>query len=235
MAVCGVHVHGGMRGFLSVPNTALVKSEGLSFEELALVEPLAIGAHSLQRAAVQQGEFVLVVGAGPIGLGIIELARIAGAQVIAIDINEGRLHFCKDRLGVAYAVNPATTDAGVIIKEVTKGNMPTLVIDATGSQQAINRSFAYMAHGARYVLVGLHKGEITFSHPEFHKREATLMSSRNALRCDFEHVIRCMKQRLINPEHYITHRLMFDEVKETFHNLLDPEKGVIKAMIHMPD
>lgn len=233
MAVCGVHVDGGMRGFLSVPNTALVKGEGLSFEELALVEPLAIGAHSLQRAAVQPGETVLVVGAGPIGLGTMELARIAGAKVIAMDINEDRLRFCREQLHVAHTINPATADANAELRNLTGGDMPTVVIDATGSQRAINGSFAYMAHGARYVLVGLQKGEVSFSHPEFHKREGTLMSSRNALRSDFEHVIDCMRKGLINPANYITHQLRFDEVKESFHQLLQPEMGVIKAMIHM--
>src|SRR5688572_5359687 len=86
--VRGVHQHGGMVEYLSVPSYSLLHGEGLSFEELALVEPLAIGAHGIRRANVQKGEFVLVIGAGPIGLGIMEFARISGAQVIAMDIND---------------------------------------------------------------------------------------------------------------------------------------------------
>ena len=111
--------------------------------------------------------------------------------------------------------------------------MPTVVIDATGSQKAINHSFQYMAHGARYVLVGLQKGEISFSHPEFHKREATLMSSRNATRADFEHVIHSMKKGWVEPANYITHRVNFDQVKDEFHSWLNPENGVVKAMVEM--
>jgi threonine dehydrogenase-like Zn-dependent dehydrogenase len=88
-----------------------------------------------------------------------------------------------------------------------------------------------MAHGARFVLVGLQKGEISVSHPEFHKREATLMSSRNATRQDFEHVIACMKNGLIDPQTYITHRVGFDEIKRDFESWLKPETGVIKAMV----
>ena len=80
MQVCGVHLDGGMRNYLSVPNYSLIKGDGLSFEELALIEPLAIGAHSIQRAGVKKDEFVLVIGAGPIGLGIMEFARIAGGK-----------------------------------------------------------------------------------------------------------------------------------------------------------
>jgi len=79
--------------------------------------------------------------------------------------------------------------------------------------------------------VGLQKGEISFSHPEFHKREATLMSSRNATRADFEHVIRSMKQGLVNPATYITHRVSFEQVKDEFASWLDPASGVIKAMV----
>ena len=111
--------------------------------------------------------------------------------------------------------------------------MPMVVIDATGNLKAINSAFQYMAHGARFVLIGLQKGDITFSHPEFHKREATLMSSRNATRKDFEHVMASMKNGLIDPKTYITHRVYFDEVKSNFESWLDPETGVIKAMVSL--
>jgi len=229
--VFGVHIDGGMAEYVSVPSYSLVHGEGLSEDELALVEPLAIGAHGVARADVQPGEFVLVVGAGPIGLGIMEFARIAGAKVIAMDINENRLNFCKEKLKVHYTINAATEDVNEALKAITNGDYPTVVIDATGSLRAITNAFPYMAHGARYVLVGLQKGDISFSHPEFHKREATLMSSRNATRADFEHVIACMKKGLVDPTNYITHRVAFSEVKDEFAGWLDPANGVIKAMV----
>ncbi len=231
--VCGVHIDGGFADYLSVPSYSLLHGEGLSYDELSLVEPLAIGAHGVRRAGVLPGEFVLVVGAGPIGLGIAEFARIAGGNVIVMDINEGRLAFCRDHLQVPYTINPITQDSMEQLKTITNGDMPTVVIDATGSLKAINNSFQFMAHGARYVLVGLQKGEITVSHPEFHKREGTLMSSRNATRADFEHVIHSMKKALVNPANYITHRVRFDEVKDEFASWLKPETGVIKAMVQL--
>ena len=235
MQVCGVHVDGGMAEYLSVPSSSLLHGEGLSFDELALVEPLAIGAHGVRRAAVEKDEFVLVIGAGPIGLGTMEFARIAGARVIALDINEQRLQFCKEKLKVAYAVNALAPDVIEQLKEITNGDMPTVVIDATGSLKAINNAFQYMAHGARYVLIGLQKGDISFSHPEFHKREGTLMSSRNATKQDFEHVITSMKKGEVKPTTYITHRVGFDNVKEEFESWLNPARGVIKAIVEMPD
>jgi 2-desacetyl-2-hydroxyethyl bacteriochlorophyllide A dehydrogenase len=235
MQVCGVHVDGGMVEYLSVPSSSLLHGGGLSYDELALVEPLAIGAHGVRRAAVEKGEFVLVIGAGPIGLGTMEFARIAGANVIALDINEQRLSFCKEKLKVAYTVNASATDVTKQLMEITNGDMPTVVIDATGSLKAINNAFQYMAHGARYILIGLQKGDISFSHPEFHKREGTLMSSRNATREDFEHVIANMKKGEVKPTTYITHRVGFDSVKEEFESWLNPAKGVIKAIVEIPD
>lgn len=231
--VCGVHSDGGMGEYLSVPTTSLIHGQGLSYDELALVEPLAIGAHGVRRAGVRPGEFVLVVGAGPIGLGIMEFARIAGAHVIALDINEQRLAFCKDRLQVEHTINALAPDVTEQLRHITNGDMPTVVIDATGSLKAINNAFSYLAHGGRYVLVGLQKGDISFSHPEFHKREATLMSSRNATREDFEHVVASMKAGLVQPTTYITHRVPFARVQAEFASWLDPQTGVIKAMVEL--
>jgi threonine dehydrogenase-like Zn-dependent dehydrogenase len=119
------------------------------------------------------------------------------------------------------------------LRQITDGDMPTVIIDATGNLKAINNAFQYMAHGARYVLVGLQKENLSFSHPEFHKREATLMSSRNATREDFARVIDNMKKGEVNPATYITHRVLFEEVKENFAGWLDPANGVIKAMVSL--
>ncbi|MCF0060348.1 zinc-binding alcohol dehydrogenase family protein [Dyadobacter chenwenxiniae] len=229
--VSGVHIDGGMSEYLSVPSYSLVHGNGLSFDELALVEMLSIGAHGIRRANVEQNEMVLVVGAGPIGLGTMEFARIAGANVIALDINDARLAFCREKLGVAHTINALTDNVLEKLNEITNGDMPTVIVDATGNLRAINTAFSYLAHGGRYVLVGLQKGEISFSHPEFHKREATLMSSRNATRADFEHVIGSMKNGLIDPTTYITHRVTFGQVKDEFEGWLDPANGVIKAMV----
>jgi len=231
IAVCGVHADGGMVEYLAVPSHLLIHGEELSFDELALVEPLAIGAHGVRRAGIQPGEYVLVTGAGPIGLGIMEFSRIAGGRVIAMDVNQARLDFCKEKLKVDYTVNAVTDDVTAKIAEITGGDMPTVVIDATGNLGAINSGFGYLAHGGRYILVGLQKEKISFSHPEFHKREATLMSARNAVRADFEHVIASMKKGLVDPTNYITHRVSFSEVGEQFESWLDPSTGVIKAMV----
>ncbi len=231
--VCGVHQHGGMVEYYSVPSHALIHGEGLSLDALALIEPLAIGAHAVRRAGVTKGEFVLVVGAGPIGLGTMEFVRAAGGNVIALDTNHDRLRFCRETLNVKHIINAMDDDVIEKLKSITNGDMPTVVMDATGNLKAINNAFQYMSHGARYVLIGLQKGEICFSHPEFHKREATLMSSRNATRADFENVISLIRQKEIDPTIFITHRVHFDQVKDEFEKWLDPAHRVIKAMVEI--
>ncbi len=232
--VCGVHIDGGMVQYLSVPSSSLLHGEELTFEELALVEPLAIGAHGIKRAAIKQDEYVLIMGAGPIGIATMEFANIAGAKVILMDVNDSRLEFCRQKLNVLQTINPAQQDVLTELKKITLNEMPTVVIDATGNLKAINNGINYLAHGGRYVLIGLQKEEFKFSHPEFHKRETTLMSSRNATKEDFNFVIKCIKSGLINPKAYITHTLQFSEVKDEFKNLINPENHVIKAIIEMP-
>jgi 2-desacetyl-2-hydroxyethyl bacteriochlorophyllide A dehydrogenase len=231
MEVFGVHIDGGMRGYISVPDYALVRGEGLSADELVLVEPLAIGAHGVRRAGIEMGEFVLVMGAGPIGLGTMDFAAIAGGRVIAMDVNPQRLEFCKDTFGIPFTINPMTDNVIERLMEITNGDMPTVVMDCTGNLKAINSGVQYLAHGGRYVLIGLQKEDLVISHPEFHKREATLMSSRNALPEDFEQVVSCIRDGSVSPENYITHKVEFDEMKYQFSELIDPANGAIKAVI----
>lgn len=229
--VFGVHIDGGMSEYITVPSDKLLHGEGLSFEELALVEPLAIGAHAINKAALQKDEWIVIIGAGPIGLATMEFAKIAGGNIIVIDVNDKRLSFCKQTMNIPFKINAAKENAVDKVKEITSGNGATVVVDATGNLTAINNGIYYLAHGGRYILVGLQKENFCFSHPEFHKRETTLMSSRNALRSDFETVIKSIKNKLIKPEKYITHKVGFDEVSERFPGWLKPEQGVIKAMV----
>jgi 2-desacetyl-2-hydroxyethyl bacteriochlorophyllide A dehydrogenase len=235
MRVCGVHVDGGMVEYLSVPTSALIKGDGLSLDELALVEPLAIAAHAVGRAQIQNGEFVLVVGAGPIGLGIVQFCKLAGSKVIVMDIDEQRLEFCRKAIQPDYLINPLRTNAIDEIKAMTNNDMATAVFDATGSLVAINNALAFLAHGGRYVLVGLQSGDFHFNHPEFHKRESTLMSSRNALRADFEHVIACIKEKKLHPLNLVTHRLTLEGLQSGFKDLMASGELIVKAMVNVDD
>ncbi len=231
LEVCGVHIDGGMTKYYSIPSALLVHAQGLSLTELALVEPLSIGAHGIKRAAVQPGEFLLVMGAGPIGLATMAIAGLSGAEIIAMDTNSHRLNFCKTVLGIPHIIHAG--DANIIdqLAQITHGDMPTVVIDASGNRKAINGGLNYLAHGGRYVLIGLQKEELVFSHPEFHKREASLMSSRNATRADFENVIQNILSKKLDPKSFISNRVKFKDAAAGFPVWLNSSGEVIKVII----
>lgn len=231
--VCGVHINGAMVECLSVPDYALVHGNSLSIDALALTEPLAIGAHAIRRAGTIKGKFVLVIGAGPIGLAVMNFAALANANVIAMETNENRLNVCRNVFEITNTINAKDATVKEQLMETTNGNMPEVVIDATGNLNAINNAFELIAHGGKFILVGLQKEKICFSHPEFHKREATLMSSRNATRQDFEQVIYSLENKLIKPENFITHYTTFNKVADEFPSWLNAGNGVIKAMVKM--
>ncbi len=231
LKVCGVHIDGGMVDYYSIPARLLVASGGLSLTELSMVEPYAIGAHGIRRAAIKHGEFVLVMGAGPIGLCAIEFARLHGARLIVTDTNPFRLNFCKTTWGVTHLIHAEEQHIIEQLMDITKGDMPSVVIDASGNRKAINQGIHYLAHGGRYVLIGLQKDELVFSHPEFHKKESTLMSSRNATREDFDNVIYNMQNNLIHPLALISNRVKFGEAAVRFPEWLEPSGQTIKVII----
>jgi 2-desacetyl-2-hydroxyethyl bacteriochlorophyllide A dehydrogenase len=233
LKVSGVHQDGGMAEFFSVPIHALLHAEGLSYDELALVEPLAIGAHGIRRSEIREGEFILIMGAGPIGIACIEFAVMAGARVIVLELQPERLNFCRQFEGLEMVFDGREGHLLEKIAELTRGNMPEVVLDATGNLQAIKNGFEFMAHGGKYVLVGLQKDNISFSHPEFHKREATLMSSRNATKQDFLRVMEAIRNKKIQPLRMINHICEFKNIARDFRDWLDPQKGIIKAMVYV--
>jgi len=226
----GVHCDGGMRDFIAVPVNKLHPSKTLSLEQLALVETLGIGAHAVQRAALREGEFVLVIGAGPIGLSVIQFAQNAGARVIVLDVNEGRLKFCQSQFNAGHALldEPQTLEK---LREITGGDMPTAVFDATGNAESMMRAFKFVAHGGRLVFVGLFQGDVTFNDPEFHRHEMTLLATRNSTSDDFRRIISLMENGKIDTRPWITHRAACLDMPALFESWLAPASGLIKAMI----
>jgi 2-desacetyl-2-hydroxyethyl bacteriochlorophyllide A dehydrogenase len=228
--VIGVHSDGGMQEWIRVPADHLVKTDGLDLDETALVECLAIGAHAVRRAAIQSNEYVLVIGAGPIGLGTMQFAKAEGAKVIAMDLIDDRLSFCKQELGVDFAIN-AANDVQTALAEITGGDFPTVVMDASGNSESMGNALNLLSHGGRLVYIGLFIGDFRLNDPEFHKREATLLSSRNATRADFRHVIDLMKNGMVKAKPFITHRADFTNLGVEFPKWIHPESGVIKAIV----
>jgi 2-desacetyl-2-hydroxyethyl bacteriochlorophyllide A dehydrogenase len=230
LQVLGVHVDGGMREYIKVPITKLHKSSKLSLDQLALVETLGIGSHAVDRAMLGMGEFVLVIGAGPIGLSVIQFAKLADVKLMVMDVNMQRLEFAQQQFGVDYIIN-AQDNPLEQISQITQGDLPTAVFDATGNAPSMMGAFQYVAHGGRLVFVGLMQGDITFNDPFFHRREMTLYASRNALPVNFTRIIGLMEAGRVSTTPWITHRASYAQLVECFPQWVAPESGMIKGMV----
>jgi 2-desacetyl-2-hydroxyethyl bacteriochlorophyllide A dehydrogenase len=230
--VLGVHSDGGMADYICVPEANVIAAEGVALDEAAMVEFLAIGAHAVGRGAVGPGARVLVVGAGPIGIACMIFAGLRGAEVTALDTRADRLAFCAKKIGVAHNLK-AGADVKQALSQLTDGEFFDCVFDATGSAKAMNAGFDFVAHGGAYVLVSIVRDTISFSDPEFHKRETTLLSSRNATRRDFEDVLEALRSGSIPTAALGSHRASLSEAPEMFPLWIRPEAGVIKALIEI--
>jgi 2-desacetyl-2-hydroxyethyl bacteriochlorophyllide A dehydrogenase len=222
ISVLGVHQDGGMTGLLVLPEANLIPSQGLTADECACVEFLAIGAHAVRRAEVSGRDRMLVVGAGPIGLGLALFARLGGGEVTVLDLDMNRCEAAKAIARVSANQSPSADGYD-------------LVFDATGNHEAMAKSFDYVAHGGRLVLVSVVRGRIEFSDPDFHRKEMTLLGSRNATAEDFERVIAAIRDGDVPVEQLITHRTSLTGALDALPIWAEEKAGLIKAMIELDD
>jgi threonine dehydrogenase-like Zn-dependent dehydrogenase len=219
-----------MRPEIVVPARKLHRSRALSYDQLALVETLGIGAHAVERAEIRADDFVLIVGAGPIGLSVIQFAQMSGAVLAVMDVSESRLKFCREHLGVSHTII-AGPDSAAVIRAIGGGELPNIVIDATGNSNSMAATFELAAHGGRIVFVGLIQGDVTFNDPNFHRRELTLCASRNATAKTFREIIGLIEAGRIDTKPWITHRFELAETPTIFPSAIAGNPAVLKAMI----
>ncbi|WP_035613817.1 zinc-binding alcohol dehydrogenase family protein [Haloferula sp. BvORR071] len=235
--VLGVHTDGGLRDSWIVPARKLHPGNHLSYDQLALVETLAIGYHAVQRGNPQPGETVLVIGAGPIGLACLEFLKLMDVRVVIMDMVQGRLDFVREKLGLSNGILVRGDGSGSELAELealTGGQLADVIIDATGSAASMSTCFQYAAFTGRVVYVGITTQELKFPHaPVFHRRELTLLASRNALPKDFGEIIKLIGEGKIDTDAWITHRLPFAEVPTGFAKFTDPKLGAIKVIIDL--
>ncbi len=231
ISVLGVHRDGGMSELLALPAGNLIAAQGLTVDQCASVEFLAIGAHAVRRGAVGSGEHVLVVGAGPIGLGVAIFAKLAGALVVVLDRAPERVESTRDIVGVDAITTGA--DQASVLDRLTGGEGFDVVFDATGNRTAMQDGFGFVVHGGRYVLVSVVKETITFSDPEFHRKEMTLLGSRNANAEDFEKVMAAIHSGLVPVDRLITHRTSLHEAAKDLPKWATQKTGLIKAVIEI--
>ena len=229
----GVMCDGGMTERILLPARKLHPSKKLSYDQLALVETLAIGCHAINRGEPKPGEAVLIIGAGPIGLSAVEFAKLSGAKTNVMDTNEQRLAFVRDTMGVPDTI--LTQGDGEELKrlaELTNGQLADVVVDATGSNKSMAHALNYCAFKGRLVYVGITQSEINFLQaPALHRRELDIRASRNALPPDFTRIIRLIEDGQIDTRPWITHHASFEDMIGVFASWTKPETGVIKAVV----
>jgi 2-desacetyl-2-hydroxyethyl bacteriochlorophyllide A dehydrogenase len=229
ISVLGVHADGALCEEILVPAANLYPAGTLSLEAACTVEFLAIGAHAVRRSQVPAGARSLVIGAGPIGLGTALFSRIAGHRVTVMDANSDRL---MQAGGFGFhSTILASADAAAAADAITKGDGFDVVFDATGNASSMRQALAFVAHGGSLVYVSVVKDDIGFSDPEFHKREATIIGSRNATEQDFRNVIRAIHGGKIPVEPLVTHRTTLDELTADLPVWAVNKAGLIKAVV----
>jgi 2-desacetyl-2-hydroxyethyl bacteriochlorophyllide A dehydrogenase len=229
--VLGVHRDGAMCEQMLVPAKNLYPANGLSLADAAAVEFLAIGAHAVRRSLAAPGARALVIGAGPIGMGTAVFARIAGPEVTLLDMSAERLAFAEQQLG--FAGIDGQGDVAKQVTAATDGDGFDIVFDATGNARSMQSAFAHVAHGGTLVLVSVVKDDIAFADPEFHKREMTLVGSRNALAEDFEHVAASMRAGKVPLAKLVTHRTTLADTPRDLARWAHEKTGLIKAVIEV--
>lgn len=231
----GVMCDGGMTPRIVLPARKVHRSEKLSYDQLALVETLAIGCHAVNRGRPAPGEAILVIGAGPIGLSVIEFARLSGARTIVMDMNPQRLAFVREKMRVTDTILTRGDGEELnALRDLTNGQLADVVVDATGSNKSMAQALNYCAFKGRVVYVGITQADISIPHaPALHRRELDILASRNALPGDFTRIIRLIEEGLIDTLPWITHQASFDEMIDVFPSWTKPETGVIKAIVEI--
>ncbi len=231
----GVMCDGGLTERIVLPARKLHLASKLTPDQCALVETLAIGCHAVDRGNARPGENVLIIGAGPIGLSALEFVRLSGARPIVMDIAESRLAFVREKMAVSDTVVVSGDESDLkTVAKLTNGQMCDLVIDATGNNKSMVRAMEFAAFAGRVVFVGITQQNLEFPHAPFlHRRELTLMASRNALSRDFARIITLIEDGKIDTRPWITHHANFEDVPSVFPSWLKPETGVIKAVVNV--
>ncbi len=209
----GVQRDGAMQEYIAVPWQKLIVDEALSAKELAMVEPLTVGFHAIDRGRVTDIDTVMVFGCGMIGSGAIIRAALRGATVIAVDIDDQKLELART-IGASYCINSMTTNLHEKLLEITDGHGPDVVIEAAGNPFTYQSAIEEAAFAARVVCIGYAKNEVSMATKLWVQKEIDIMGARNATSSDFEAVIHYLKKRTFPLERMITRVIQPEEAAE---------------------
>lgn len=232
VSLYGVHQDGGFSEYLAVLEDNLVLlPESVSDSQGSLVECFAISAHAVRRAEIKPINNVLVVGSGPIGLAAAAIAKAEGATVAVADVTDSRREHVQKALGVP-ALNPLEDTYVDDLRAAFGGNLPCVVMDATGNKPSMSRAVELIRHGGKLVFIGLYIGDLVIDDPTFHKKETTLLSSRNATREDFERVIELMASGDISEDIMKNKDYDFDTFGLSYKEDVVENRSLVKGVIN---
>lgn len=208
----GVQRDGAMQQFLVVPWQKLIADEQLSAKELAMVEPLTVGFHAVDRGRVTDNDVVMVLGCGMIGSGAVIRAAMRGARVIAVDVDDQKLALAK-QIGATHCINSSTQNMHEVLHEITNGHGPDVIIEAAGNPITYQLALEEAAFAARVVCIGYAKNDISFATKLWVQKEIDIMGARNATPSDFEAVVHYLKQGTFPLNEMITQIIQPEEAQ----------------------
>jgi L-iditol 2-dehydrogenase len=205
--------------------------DSMSFDEGALVEPLAVGVYSVNRAHITPGDIVMIMGAGPVGLMILQAARAAGAgQIYVADIDEWRLEQAMT-MGATAVIN-ARDDVVGKVQDLSRGDYIDVTIEASGSPEATNQAVKITRRGGTIVLVGLYeKTEFTYPLLDILMKEVTVVGSYDYANV-YPRSLALMASKRFDAKVLITHHLPIEEIQKGFRIMDEKKEHVLKVMIH---
>lgn len=232
LQVIGVHTNGGLAESIVVPARLVYRvPPDLPPEVAALCEPFSIGMNACARGAVSAADRVVILGAGPIGITMLAIAKSRGARVAIVDLLPSRLELA-DHLGADMVVNGSIVDVPTAVQEFTNGDGASVVIEATGSPSAMESTVELAAFAGRIVLVGVTTKSVTFPGLDFTRKELSILGSRNNAGV-FGDAVQFVLEHPRQVQQLVTQRFPFDQVVAAF-DLADkhPEE-VCKAVVLM--
>lgn len=227
----GVQRDGSFQEYITMPVERIIDGKGLSAKELALIEPFSISCHALSRAEVKEGDNLLIMGAGPIGLFALIKAKAMGARVLIADMLSSRLELAKE-FGADQIVNVKDIDLHTACVEFTNEQGFDVCVEACGAPETFLSCIDEAAHGANIILIGNGKRETNFVHSIILKKELNIFGSRNAFTKDFEELIDLVKSGKADVIKMVSGVYNIDNANEAFEALAHNDGTLAKLLIN---
>lgn len=226
----GVQRDGSFQEYITMPVERLIDGKGLSAQELALIEPFSISCHALSRAEVKEGDNLLIMGAGPIGLFAMIKAKAMGARVMIADMLESRLNLARE-YGADMIVNVKEKDLHESALEFTSGNGFDVCVEACGAPETFLSCIDEASHGANIILIGNGKRNTDFLHSIILKKELNIFGSRNAFTKDFEELIDLVASGKVDVMKMVSGIYKKEDAQEAFESLKNNDGSLCKLLI----